>query len=130
MIRDPVKISHYKYNEKPLGHILAAGKDALMINSSCSNCPRQHGFPPCCQLPSSPQPPQIPPEAIILAEKSMTYGVLGLFLFHLVFGIMALSYANRQKDFLGYLLPQAKSGRIMGIVALCLVPLDLLIFAL
>ena len=81
-------------------------------------------------MPQSPQPPQIPAEAIRLAEKSMTCGVLGLFLFHLIFGILAISYANRQKSFLGYMLPQARSGRTMGIVALCLVPLDLLIFAL
>ena len=54
------------------------------------------------------------------AIASMVCGIVSLFMFRLILGIIAVVLANKSKQEVGYESAQAKAGRICGIVSLVL----------
>ena len=77
-------------------------------------------------------------EARSKASNAQTFGIIaliGLFvgtILSIIFGILAMSSAKKSTQLLGYELPEAKTGRVMGLVSLilALVGVVLAIFAI
>ena len=98
----------------------------------CTNCgnqleqaPNQQYAPQYQQY--APQYQQYPPQYQQgqpvkngKATASLVCGIISFFAAGLILGIIAIVLAGKSKQEVGYLLPQAKAGRICGIIALVL----------
>ena len=101
----------------------------------CSNCgtpfeaqQTQYQYPP--QYQQAPQYQQQAPVSNGKATGSMVCGIISLFVAGLILGIIAIVLANKSKQEVGYLLPQAKAGRICGIIALIFVGIAAIVGAI
>lgn len=90
----------------------------------CQNCGSRFDDPEVRQQyaygPYDQQYPQPQQEPVSdgKATGALVCGIISLFVAGLILGIIAIVLASQSKKELGYELPQAKAGKICGIIAL------------